>query len=183
MNYVVAASSTNNGDTYWLVGTAEGLDSDAQLTTLWTGPLSPSGSAAPAQEITLRTNGRSCLEVWFGRQCVYAADDLSLDIEPPFQPYLEVQALEIAYAARFTDYWVSEDDTIAVRGLQPGEPVSFTQSDGTVCTALGSAVGVAQLTLQMPTVHGRGSLRLGRDVGASLGPFPYAGGDKYLIAP
>jgi hypothetical protein len=182
LNYVVAASTTNDGSTCWVVGNAEGVDCDAELTVLWKGLVSTTAAADLAQEITLRTDGQTSLEVWFGPRLVYASEDLSLDIRPPFQSYLEVQALEIGYSATFTDYWVSKDASIIVQGLRPDERVCFVQADGHRCDSVASATGEARLVLRMPVVRGRGSLNLfERPDPVVFGPFNYAGGDGYRI--
>ncbi|MBA2560856.1 MAG: hypothetical protein H0V07_13415 [Propionibacteriales bacterium] len=182
LNYVLAASTTNDGHTRWVVGHAKGVMADAALTVLWGGELQPSASADVAQDITIRTNGRSTLEVWFGYRQVFTADDLSLDIEPPFQPYLEVQALQIGYAATFTDYWVSQGDTVLVRGVPPGREIRLKSTDGTVLSAVASASGEAKLLLRLAAVRGRGMLSVESGDRVLLGPFSYAGGDEYRLA-
>jgi uncharacterized protein YneR len=183
LNYVLAASTTNGGRTRWVVGHAKGLYSDAALTVLWRSASLPSACAEFVQEITLRTDGRSSLHVWFGGNLVYTADHgLDLDVDPPLQPYLEVQALEIGYVTTFTDYWVTEDDSIVVRGVRPGDQVCFVQSDGTRSQAVASPSGEARITLQMPAVRGRGMLTIDRADDLLFGPFPYAGGDTYRMS-
>jgi len=182
LNYVVAASTTNSGSTRWLVGHAKGLTADASLTVLWFGEPVPSACAAFFQEITLRTDGRSRLETWFGPERVYAADrGLDLEIDPPLQAYLEVQALEIGYTTTFTDYWVTEDDAITVCGARPDDIVRLVDDDGSYREAVASSTGQARVTLRMPKVRGRGTLRVGGADGLVLGPFPYAGGDAYRL--
>jgi uncharacterized protein YneR len=183
LNYVLAASTTNGGRTRWVVGHAKGLYSDAALTVLWQSASLPSACAEFVQEITLRTDGQSSFHVWFGGSQVYAADHgLDLEVEPPLQPYLEVQALEIGYVTTFTDYWVTEDNSIVVRGVRPGDQVCFVQSDGTRSQAVASRTGEARLTLQMPAVRGRGMLTIARADDLLFGPFPYAGGDTYRMS-
>jgi hypothetical protein len=182
LNYVLAASTTNGGRTRWVVGHAKGLYSDAALTVLWRSASLPSACAEFVQEITLRTDGQSSLHVWFGGDLVYAADHgLDLEVDPPLQPYLEVQALEIGYMTTFTDFWVTEDNSVVVRGVRPGDHVCFVQSDGTRSQAEASPTGEARLNLQMPAVRGRGVLTIDRTDGLLFGPFTYAGGDAYRI--
>lgn len=84
LNYVLAASSTNDGQTGWLVGHAKGLHANAELTVLWECAPEPSVGAKVSQDITLRTDGRSTLQVWFGTQLVYAVrEGLHLEVDPP----------------------------------------------------------------------------------------------------
>lgn len=182
LNYVLAASTTNNGNSSWVVGHAKGFIADVQLKALWGSEPVPPDDAEVAQEITVRTDGQSRLSVWFGSTLVYAADDgLELDMDPPFQPYLEVQALEIGYTATFTDYWVSEDDSLVVRGLRPGEHACLTRADGIRSRAVACARGEARFTLQMPFVRGQATLSVDRGSGLHFGPFAYAGGDAYRL--
>ena len=97
INYVVVASNSRRGATTWTIGYAHGLVADAKLETL--ARIGPSKSSPVSQQISLVTDGRHRLTVYFGNRLVYSANDLRLDIQPPFQPYLEVQALRIPYAS------------------------------------------------------------------------------------
>jgi hypothetical protein len=180
INYVLVASATNAGSTHWKVGYAEGHIADATTTILWTGP--PSPSAAVSEDIALRTDGHSSYIVYFGGRVVYRSDALAMRIIPPFQPYLEVQALEISYQARFQDFWITSDDSILVTGLDQGDQVTLTPTTGTPVRALADASGQARLSLAPPEARGNGTLTILS--GGSLRRFPelfYAGGDVYRI--
>jgi hypothetical protein len=180
INYVLVASATNAGSTHWKVGYAEGHIADATTTILWTGP--PSPAAAVSEDITVRTDGHSSYIVYFGSRVVYRSNRLKMRIVPPFQPYLEVQALEIAYRARFQDLWITSDDSILLTGLDQGDRVTLAPTTGTPVRALADALGHARLSLAPPEAKGNGTLTILS--GGSLWRFPelsYAGGDLYRI--
>jgi hypothetical protein len=177
---VLVASATNAGSTQWKVGYAEGHIADATTTILWTGP--PSPTAAVTEDITLCTDGRSSYVVYFGSRVVYRSNRLKMRIIPPFQPYLEVQALEIAYQARFQDLWITSDHSILVTGLEQGDRVTLAPTTGTPVQALAEASGRARLLLAPPEAKGDGTLTI--QSGGSLLRFPellFAGGDVYRI--
>jgi hypothetical protein len=178
INYVLVASVTNAGSSYWEVGYAEGHLADAATTILWTGP--PSPGAAVSEDITLRTDGRSSYIVYFGNRVVYESHTLEMSIVPPFQAYLEVQALEIAYEVRFQDFWITRGDSILVDGLRQGDRVTLAPAEGDPVGALADASGQALLALAPPQAKGDGTLAILS--GGSVRRFPdlpYAGGDVY----
>jgi hypothetical protein len=171
---------TNAGSSYWEVGYAEGHLADAATTILWTGP--PSRGAAVSEDITLRTDGRSSYIVYFGDRVVYESNSLEMSIVPPFQAYLEVQALEIAYEARFQDFWITRGDSILVDGLRQGDRVTLAPAEGDPVGALADASGQALLALAPPQAKGDGTLAILS--GGSVRRFPdlpYAGGDVYRV--
>jgi len=180
INYVLVASATNAGSTRWEVGYAEGHIADATTTILWTAP--PSPTAPVSQDMTLCTDGRSSYIVYFGNRVVYESNRLKMRIVPPFQLYLEVQALEISYHARFQDFWITSDDSILVTGLGQGDRVTLAPANGTPVRALADASGQARLSLAPPQAKGNGTLTILS--GGSLRRFPelfYSGGDVYRI--
>ena len=180
IDYVLVASVTNAGFTHWEVGYAEGHVAGAKTTILWTGP--SSRDASVSEDITLRTDGRSSYVVYLGNAVVYESHRLRMRIIAPFQPYLEVQALEIAYESRFQDFWITSDDSILVRGLRQGDRVMLTPAKGAPVRALADASGQARLLLALPQARGIGTLTILS--GGSLRRFPgllYAGGDVYRV--
>lgn len=178
LNYVLVASSTNAGLTHWLVGYAEGKVANAKTTVLWETPYVETDRADKYQDISLRTDGRTSLEVWFGTRLVYSSQRLDLHIDPPFQPYLEVQGLQIGYVSTFTDFSVVADSALTIRGLHPHEAVSFVPNGQPAVDVVASATGEARIPLPLPAVRGTATMTLGRASGLRLGPFPYAGGDE-----
>ena len=105
INYVLVASVSNGGLTHREVGYAAGHVADATITVLWTGPSSP--TADPGEDVSLTTDGYSSLQVHFGNRLIYSSHTLKMNIVPPFQAYLEVQALEVPYVVRFADFRVA----------------------------------------------------------------------------
>jgi len=180
INYVLVASVTNAGSTYWEVGYAEGHLADATTTILWTGPPSPTGPVS--EDITLRTDGHSSYVVYFGNRVVYESNRLKMRIVPPFQPYLEVQALEIAYESRFQDFWITSDDSILINGLDQGDLVTLAPATGAPVGALADASGHVRLGLAPPQAKGNGTLTI-VSAGSQrrFAGLLYAGGDVYRL--
>jgi hypothetical protein len=178
INYVLVASLTTGGKTHWLVGYAEGHIANAKTTVLWQSP--PSGKGDLAEDISLRTNGSSSLEVYFGEKLVYSSHGLTMHIAPPFQPYLEVQSLGIAYDAVFAHLWIAADSSIMVQGLLPSEQVALNPTGGRIIRAAPVSSSEAQLQLALPAAHGTGVLSFQRSHGQLFStPVTYTGGDIY----
>jgi hypothetical protein len=181
INYVLFASVTNAGLTHWEVGYAEGHVAGATTTVLWMSP--PSATAHVSEEVTLLTNGHSSFVVYSGNRVVYESNALKMNIVPPFQAYLEVQALEIAYQSRFQDFWITSDDSILIDGLHQGDRVTLAPAEGAPVEAIANAAGEAKLALAPPEAKGTGTLTI---FGAgSPRRFPgllYAGGDVYRLS-
>ena len=146
--------------------------------------MTPSVDAPDTQDVTLRTDGRRSLTVWLGEEQVFHSDDLELDMQAPFQPYLEVQALRTPYVATFQDFWVTRDDEVRLTGLPAGARVALVRDDGTVLGEGGADErGTAVLTLPPYAAKGTGTLEVSRPghEPVRLGPFPYAGGDELRL--
>jgi len=109
INYVLVASVSNAGLTHWEIGYAAGHIANATTAVLWTGPSSPTADLSEA--VTLTTDGHSSLQVHFGNRLVYSSHTLKMNIVAPFQAYLEVQALQIPYTARFANFRVESGST------------------------------------------------------------------------
>jgi hypothetical protein len=176
IDYVFVASSTTAGVTHWEVGHAVGRVANATTTIVWQSPLVPGG--ATAQDITLRTDGRSLLAVYFGRRRVYFSHRLKLGITSPLQPYLEVQSLGTGYDARFRDFWVAGESSLTLAGLRAGDRVTFAPDGSRTLVGVASRAGSVHLALD-PT-HVRGTARV-TIVGAGhmrrIGLVSYTGGD------
>lgn len=187
INFVEVSSDSLQGSTAWQVDYSHGRVSNASSDLYWR---SAQRRHAPlSYQITVRTDGSHQLTVWFGSRVVFRSDRLHMQMEAPFQPYLEVQALRTGYVARFTNFWVTENDAITVRGLPPGARVSLlpaAPSAGRHPRALAAAVasrsGAATLRLPPPAARGQATLTV-TSAGRTLrfGPFGYAGGDRYQL--
>jgi hypothetical protein len=110
-------------------------------------------------------------------------------VEPPLQAYLEVQAYDIAYTSRFTDFWVASSDVVELEELPEGTEVRLGTVTDPIASATADAEGTAAVRLPLPRAHGTAplSVRLPdedgwRQVSTS---FTYSGGDRYAatIAP
>ncbi|HEX2016589.1 MAG TPA: hypothetical protein VGN69_07825 [Solirubrobacteraceae bacterium] len=180
INYVLVSSLSTGGSTHWAVGYAHGHIANASTSILWHGPNSP--SAELGQDITLRTDGHRALEVYFGAQRVYASSALSMQIEPPLQPYLEVQGRGIAYESRFTGFWVTRGAAITVLGLARGDRVQLAAPGSGPITGRADADGTARLTPPLPEVRGHGALSVQRGSVSVSRTVDYAGGDEYRLS-
>lgn len=180
INYVVVATDSAGGLTSWMVGYSHGKLRNAVLDTY---AQSLASTATPdTEDVTLATDGRHSLRVWFGSRLVFGSDQLSMQIDPPYQPYLEVQARRIAYSATFSDFWVTESSSLEVSGLPAGQPARLVSTTGdTLAQAVATSSGTT-FSLPPPAARGRAYLvfeRGGHPV--RLGPFDYSGGDSYRL--
>ena len=179
INYVVVASNSSRGATTWTIGYAHGHVADARLETLAQFPV-PATSPV-ARDITLTTDGRHRLAVWFGQGLVYASSRLHLDIAPPFQPYLEVQSRLVPYTSFFHDFWVTTGTGLTV-SAPSGARLRLVGAGGAVLATGVARQGTARLALPPPRARGTATLVVQMDGRRyRLGPFAYAGGDHYRV--
>ena len=117
---------------------------------------------------------------------------LVLKMPAPFQAYLEVQSSAPAYYARFTDFWVTDDAPLVVRGLQEGSRVEViggsAGADGAaIAEAVAGREGTATLRLAVPELVGTGTISVAADRSvndmSNVPNVPFAGGDVLRWAP
>lgn len=178
INYVLVATFTSSGLFHELIGYAHGKIAGATTKVLWESPYAP--TRPDTFDIDLRTDGKHSLEVWLNGKRAYSATNLDMNIQPPFQPYLEVQGLGIPYESTFQDFWVAGDDTLTVGGLKPGARLTLTRDAGSPVTATAAPDGTAELELGVDAARGRGTLKVD-GVADALGPFDFAGGDVLRV--
>lgn len=183
INFVEVTSDSLHGSTAWQVDYSHGRIRGAKARLFMRTP--QSAHAPRSHEVTVRTDGAHRLAVWFGRHVVFRSSSLHLHMEPPFQPYLEVQSQRSPYVSTFKGFWVTRDSSVTVTRVPPGATVRLVGA-GTgrqLAVARATADGVVHLHLPPPEARGRADLDLvlpsGRRV--SLGPFVYDGGDHYRI--
>jgi hypothetical protein len=75
--------------------------------------------------VSISTNGGNRLEVWVDGRPFLDATGLHMGITPPFQPYLEVQAVATPYSVAFARYASVCGDDVVVEGLPDGTVVSL----------------------------------------------------------
>jgi hypothetical protein len=201
INYIVVAAVSRSGSYHWLVGYAHGLVAGASTHVLWASkwqPVPRSGTLLASQAVTVVTDGSHSLSVWFGTDEIFNSRRLVLKMPAPFQAYLEVQSSAPAYYARFTDFWVTDDAPLVVRGLQEGSRVELmrggAESGGAggaggraIAEAVAGREGAATLRLAVPELVGTGTIRVVADRSLSNVPnvpnVPFAGGDVLKWAP
>lgn len=182
INYVLVASVRNGGFAHWELGYAAGHLANAKTYVLWSGPPGPSATVSPYEDVTLSTDGYHRYSVYLGNRLVYSSRHLSMNIQPPFQAYLEVQALQIAYESRFQDFWVTRSDTVQVSGLRSGARVSLAPSGRPAVNAVADSSGVARLTLPLPQARGTGTFTItGSGPTRTFAGIAYAGGDQFRL--
>ncbi|MGH9306224.1 MAG: hypothetical protein ACRD0I_04985 [Acidimicrobiales bacterium] len=142
INFVEISSDSRAGTTAWQVGYSHGHVKNAQ--TRLFARSAQSAHAPLSQDITVATDGHHHLTVWFGNRVVFHSDHLDMNMQAPFQPYLEVQSEKVPYVSTFTDFWVTHDTSLTVDGLAPGSSVSLmaaATAPGTGATAAAAAPG------------------------------------------
>ena len=189
INYIVVAAVCRSGSYRWLVGYAHGLVAGASTHVLWASkwqPVPPRGALIASQAVTVVTDGSHSLSVWFGTDEIFNSKRLVLEMPAPFQAYLEVQSSAPAYYAWFTDFWVTDDGPLMVRGLREGSRVELTSGAGgagwaAIAEAVAGREGAATLRLPAPELVGTGTISVtsGRSVNdvSDVPKVPYAGGD------
>jgi len=94
--------------------------------------------APGALQVSIETNGGSTLRVWVDGVLLLADSGLHMGIVPPFQPYLEVQARQTAYAVGFASYSNVCRGGVSVSNLPDGSVARL--GDLTATARGGSAV-------------------------------------------
>ena len=186
INFVAVSSLSFGGDLDWQVGYSEGRFADARLTTYVTmEDVPPDLDVAEPVGITLRTDGRRSFTVYLDDRLVLDRHDLDMRIDPPFQPYLEVQAESSGYTSVFTDFWVTRSDTVALTGLPSGTEAALVAGGPPPARAAAGRAGRALRGFPGPTASGAAELRLrvpGRSRGVTaVRGLRYAGGDSYRV--
>jgi hypothetical protein len=177
LDYVVVAGAISRGNESWLVGHANGNTAYAATNVLSNMP-----SASTSEDVTLRTDGRSRLAVYFGGRLVYESTSLRLGVAAPFRVYLEVEAHGFPYETRFQDLWIAGDNAVAVDGLQPGDQVTLTPDGDPPVRAIATAGGRAQLLLPLNEAVGKGTLTIdGPHIRRRFAGVAFAGGDVYRV--
>ena len=80
--------------------------------------------AGPLQ-VSVTTNGENRLDVRVNGSAFLDASGLHMGITPPFQPYLEVQALRTSYSVAFARYASVCGNDVVIEGLPEGTVVSL----------------------------------------------------------
>jgi hypothetical protein len=180
INYVVVSALVEHGRRTWQVGAAHGFTANAVTDILWRTPNFDAPSTLP---VTIRTDGRHRLSVWLGDRLVFRGDKLDLHDPPPFQAYLEVQANDEPYVARFNDFWIADAEPLVVTGITPGARVDLRITDR-VLSSVANRNGRASLTI--PPFEAVGTATLTVRQGSVLRRFKdlqYAGGDVLQVMP
>lgn len=127
--------------------------------------------------VTIRTDGYKSAQFWIGNRSIVARNNLHMDIEPPFQVYLEVQTVGMRYTAVFYRMSVYAGRTVQIGGLPKGAHLTFDAS-GRLWHATADRSGHAVLAFSVPALANVGTLTI--TAGRSRSRFPglhLAGGD------
>lgn len=183
INFIVISADSTAGMTSWRVGYMHGHVRNAEFIYYW--GTQPSLDEPDTLDVTLRTDGRNTLTVWFGEEQVFHSEELKLQIQAPFQPYLEVQAVQTPFMSSFQDFWVAKDDHLRLSGLPDGAGVRLVNGQGVVLGETTAAPTGGTATLELPpyAAKGTGTLEItptGQET-VRLGAFDYAGGDELQL--
>jgi len=179
LDYVLVAGAISQGHESWLVGYAHGSTAYAKTTILKDLP-----STATTEDVTVRTDGRSHLDVYFGDTLVYATSALRLGVAPPFRVYLEVEERGFPYRTRFQQLWVTTGTDVRVGGLHPGDRVTLTPDGRPPVEAVADATGRARLALPVSEAVGTGTFTIeGARGERHFRGVAFAGGDVFTLHP
>jgi hypothetical protein len=175
INYVLAAENVSaEGKRTLVVGYSLGHLSRATEHRLKVAPWQPG-----PLHVAIETNGDNRLAVWVNGSLFYASDSLDLGIQPPLQPYLEVQARRTAYSVAYDGYSSVCQPNVEISGLPSG---TVAELAGQRATAKRGSVVLTASTVAPPR---SGSLTLAVP-GARLvtfAPHTYWPGDRFSYAP
>lgn len=116
IDYVfVSEVVAHDGRRSLLVGYASGRVRDAVTHVLKRAPWRPG-----PLHVSVRTDGGRRLSVWVNGTSFFSSSALHLGIVPPFEPYLEVQALRTPYTVSYTRYAATCASDITVHGVPDG---------------------------------------------------------------
>jgi hypothetical protein len=136
-------------------------------------------SAGPLQ-VAIETNGNDHLGVFVNGILFFGATDLQMGIQPPFEPYLEVQARRVPYTVAFDGYSSVCQPNVVVSDLPDGTTAHLGAT--AVVAHDGSAV------FPMSTVAAPRTGHLSLSLPGTVDPVrfsehDYWPGDRYSFAP
>ena len=180
INYLVVSEIASNGRPKRLyAGYAHGYLAHASTIAYYSEHSKQLLSSSKPYIVTIRTDGYTTAQIWIGNRQIVASSNLHLNIEPPFQVYLEVQDVAMRYSAEFYHMSVYTDRTVDIAGLPVGAHLSFTAS-GHVWRATADKSGDAHLAFSVPALANVGTLTINK--GGQKWVFPslrLAGGDRW----
>jgi hypothetical protein len=184
VNFVAVNTYTKDGTLIWQVGYSEGKYANARRRPIADVKEFPA-SLVPDKPVgvTVQTDGYATLKVYLDDVRIVDATGLGMFMEPPLQAYLEVQARDIPYMSRFTNFWVTASEVFTVKGLPPGTKVRLGEGSAPIATGEADRNGTARLTLPLPKAHGLAPVAV--QIPGEAGwreisdRFTYSGGDVY----
>jgi len=180
INYLVVSElSTRGRPKRLLAGYAHGHLAHATTAIYYSRHAAKILNGASPYVVTIRTDGYKTAQIWIDNRSIVARSDLQLNIEPPFQVYLEVQNVNIRYTAVFYRMSVYTGNTVAITGLPKGAQLTFAVA-GRVWHETADAHGDARLTFSVPDLANVGTLTV--TSGGKRWIFPalrLAGGDHF----
>ena len=172
---------------YWTVVQSYGVVVGSQaINTLYQSPMN---TLPLTQDCTIITNGNNYLKVYIGGNAVVDRNNMTLNIPPPFQTYLEPQSSTASsmLTGTYTDYYATASEGVKVNNAPAGDTAEIVSSSNVV---LASALVAANGSATMPV--GKYSLPLTANVevldssnnvvATTPSPVPVWGGDVYAVA-
>lgn len=126
INYVLVASLAPAGLFHEFVGYGHGRLADATTRVPWQSPYPR--TLPRTLDLALRTDGRAPSRVSVGGRIVFSSRTLRMNIQPPFQAYLEVQSPGVPYMSRFQDFSITSGGAVSMTGARPGARVTLTDA-------------------------------------------------------
>jgi hypothetical protein len=191
INSVSCAANVTPGGYYWLVGWGQGnANVQTQFTTLW---VDTSPNQPPTRDCTIITNGDNLLTVYMDGALVYSANNLKLNVSPPFNAYLEPQTSfsgQMLFGA-YRDYYATSSNAVTVTNTPKDAVVKVidASSNAVLASSKASEGGVAVLDIgkyHFPLRNA--SIKLYDSQGAQVlastadgGGGAIWGGDEYIV--
>ena len=178
INYVVVSELSHDGRPKRLfAGYAHGYLAHASTVSYYSKHVAKILNGTGPYVVTIRTDGYKMAQIWIGNHLIVARSDLHLNIQPPFQVYLEVQDVDMRYAAVFYHMSVYTARTVEVAGLPSGAHLSFA-SGGRIWRETADSKGNVRLAFSVPELSNVGTMTI--SAGGHRWVFPalhLAGGD------
>lgn len=126
INYVIVSLIQQNGlSPTLLIGYANGLVRNAKTYIKKSVRFPGLIHMVRHHPVIINTNGNNQMTVWLGNRLLYTASHLHMEIQPPFQVYLEVQAQNMQYVARFRRFRVFRSNNVRFQGLPAASLVTI----------------------------------------------------------
>ena len=186
INGVACGAGVNQYGYYWMaewgVGNANYVTQFHTVYFQWWWP-----SAPLTRDCTIVTNGQNLLKIYFDNQLVYSNSSLELQMQSPFNSFLEEQSTypNSTLFGLFSDYYATTSDMVTVIGAQPGNTAEILNANNTIlANATVDQYGQALIDVGQYSMPISGSVQVidsNNNVMATTGSTNTWGGDVYGV--